>query len=110
MIYDCFVMLVTQHNIAIRSMDKALQHFKIDWSSCIRLTRSFESSLRGRRSKGKGGELGRPNPLPLPLPLLTPATLAISTATYRTNSTRRSALYASSTKTRQSELVNNFGK
>lgn len=53
-------MLVTQHNIAIRSMDKALQHFKIDWSSCIRLTRSFESSLSGRRSKGKGRGIGAP--------------------------------------------------
>ena len=67
MIYDCFVMLVTQHNIAIRSMDKVLQHFKIDWSSCIRLTRSFESSLSGRRSKGKGRGIGAsksPSPSP----------------------------------------------
>ena len=60
-------MLVTQHNIAIRSMDKALQHFKIDWSSCIRLTRSFESSLRDRRSKGKGRGIGAPkSPSPSP--------------------------------------------
>lgn len=37
-------MLVTQHNIAIRSMDKALQYFKIEF---VRLTiaRSFESDL-----------------------------------------------------------------
>ena len=60
-------MLVTQHNIAIRSMDKALQHFKIDWSFCIRLTRSFESSLSGRRSKGKGRGIGAPkSPSPSP--------------------------------------------
>jgi len=44
MIFDSFVMLVTEHNIAIRWMDKALQHFKIE---CVRLTiaRSFESDL-----------------------------------------------------------------
>lgn len=42
MTYDCFVMLVTRHNLAIRSMNKALQHFK---TAFVRLTKSFESDL-----------------------------------------------------------------
>ena len=101
-------MLVTQHNIAIRSMDKALQHFKIDWSSCIRLTRSFESSLSGRRSKGKGRGIGAPKS-PSGLPLLTHAGYFDSDLPNELDAEKRflRRLY---TKTRQSERVNNFEK
>ena len=102
-------MLVTQHNIAIRSMDKALQHFKIDWSSCIRLTRSFESSLRGRRSKGKGRGIGAPKS-PSPSPFNARHAGYFDSDLPNELDAEKRFLRRLYTKTRQSERVNNFEK
>ena len=59
--------------------------------------------------KGRGGELGLPNPLPLPLPLLTHAGYFDSDLPNELDAEKRflRRLY---TKTRQSERVNNFEK